>query len=155
TFPTKKGQCQQVKCPTNDIMAEHPDLYHEAGGLGLWSISGWQADGATHVTPPTSVPLPIAPTIGAINKGSPSVAVIDGRIRYNTTPTPDTVTIEGDNDTTILLIQCQPNQELYTKFFQVFEGQMNLQQLPSGLLTVPAFTPNPAGSGYGTYNAWQ
>jgi hypothetical protein len=155
SFPLQSGVCQQVKCPTDAQVPQGSPLYREAGNLGLWSIDGWAADGATQITPAVTAPPPIAPVIGATGRGLPTVAVLDGRVRYNTTPNPDSVLIEGDASTTILLIECQPNKELYTKFFQVYTGPLVLHQLLVGLATVPSFEPAPDSDGAVFFNAWQ
>ena len=86
SFPTQTGGCQEVKCPTNNSFPINDPLYREAGNLGLWSAGGWLPDGNGFTSPIVTSTPSAASLLGPPGRGSPTVAVVGGRIHYDTSP---------------------------------------------------------------------
>lgn len=147
-FPTSKGACQVVACPTLNAFPinSNPNKYREAGGFGLWNQDGWDAAGtqANSLHPANAA----APMIGGPNRAAATIAVIGGTVSYNGS------NVSLSTDSTILLVNCQAptsNVPKFTKSFDVFDGGMVRKLV--GNTSIPAFGPV-AGSAPPVADPW-
>lgn len=122
SFPTSDGGCQEVECPVLNVNFT-AEGFKRKGELGLWSFAPWTVTGpdAGQTFFPGTAPLIGGPNINR----TPTVAVVDGVVRYNG----EDATVErgGSSDPTILLIQCEPGSTEFTDWFEVVKSRMKGQ----------------------------
>ncbi|MFN8446901.1 MAG: fibronectin type III domain-containing protein [Caldilineaceae bacterium] len=142
-FPTQSGGCQKVECP-NNTWVFNSTTFQDAGGMRIWSKSGFNRNGSSGDT----INSGIAPMIGPTG-GSPTVAVVGGKVSYTT---PNTLKLSVDS--TVMLVKCPALNAANgtpTAWFDVFAGAMERQVRPPNTAVL---APSPANSGQVLREPW-
>lgn len=135
SFPTARGTCQQVVCPS--LASQSRD----AAGMGLWSESGWNNPDPNAIA--ATVNEGAAPMIGGVSRAVPTVAVIDGSVSYNRND--NTVVLAPTSE--VKLVNCgsleAPNNPLTNEdTLDVFIGAMYRGVVGSDSVLLPINTNN-------------
>ncbi|HMO59770.1 MAG TPA: fibronectin type III domain-containing protein, partial [Roseiflexaceae bacterium] len=135
-IPTSNGSCQRLECPTSSTPA---GVFQQAGGLGIWSFGGWeyadaQQNAAASRLTNAQNQLNSAVLIGGPNQQTPTVAVVNGVVRYNKSQNQILIDRPANGSVNdILLINCAANP---IRFFHVHSEEMQRTTRTIGNTTI-------------------